>query len=105
LNKRKESKLTTIPILSDYNGGSSFSKSKVPHRSFFNVGSTVKKTLKYGEIVVGENIRQEAIRSNYLASLSSNNPEKAQERDKMLSLYSRVQYIEPTGKRSTMSRG
>ena len=39
----------------------------------------MKKTLKYGEIVVGENIRQEAIKSNYLASLGSNNPVKATE--------------------------
>ena len=50
----------------------------------------MKKTLKYGEIVVGANIRQEAIKSNYLATLSSNNPEKAKEMDKLLSLYSGV---------------
>ena len=43
------------------------------------MGATVKKTLKYGEIVVGENIRQEAIKSNYLATLGSSNPVYAAE--------------------------
>ena len=52
----------------------------------------MKKTLKYGEIVVGANIRQEAIKSNYLASLGSKNPAKAAEKDKLLGLYSGVGY-------------
>lgn len=52
----------------------------------------MKKTLKYGEIVVGANIRQEAIASNYLASLGPNNPAKAVEKEKLLCLYSGVEY-------------
>jgi hypothetical protein len=75
------------------------------------VGATVKKTMKYGEIVVGENIRQEAIASNYLASLSSNNPVNVIEKDRILSLYSGMPYEAPKDKgkassgRSTMTRG
>jgi hypothetical protein len=60
---------------------------------------------------VGENIRQEAIMSNYLATLNPNNDEYALEKDRVLSHYSGMPIADPSsrsknlGGYSTMSRG